>query len=532
MSTGTLYSNISQNITSSIGTLNVANNINNSAGTILTTNVTSSNLYASSLTKTFNLIADNINTQSISADVSINGTVLSSNLSTGTINISSSLIVPNIRSTNSTQTNIFITNETVTNLRVTSNSTSNTIITNSTTSNSFTVNTNSTNTTISNALVSRHLIIQGSYQGSPQLTSGSFFTVLPSTFINSVTADNGSVNSWFPNYINPSTLSAVNENITTNKVANLYIRSNVQVAGSQTVNYNSGLILGYVSNVTSGNLNTQIGFERSDGLPISGIYTENFTNKLIIMNGSLAGGSGIGIHTVNNTPILFSNIQSSTNRDATHFIRFLRDTTTFYSTEESESITSGALVVNGGLGVAKTITSENINTQNLNTVDSTVGNLIVSGSLSQTGYGVFSVINSSYSVGTTDIDFTAGNFSSGVNSDVEPFTIGASIVLENVITFQHAGIYNVNLRMNSSTTTTAPTLLQTNINKFVSGNWQIYQTCSQKITIDSNTDIISQFMIDVQTSEHIKFTFNNGHSSNFTIDTNITKSKLMINRVG
>jgi hypothetical protein len=540
MSTGTLFSNISQNVTSSVGTLNVANNINNSAGTIITNNITSSNMYASSLMHTFNLISTNINAQSVSTDISINSTVLSSNISSGTVNISSSLTVPNFRNTNSTQTNIFITNETVSNLRVTSNTTTNTVITNSTTSNAFTLNNNSTNTTISNALISKQLVIQGSYQGTPQLTSGSFFTVLPSTFINSVTASGGNVNSWFPNYINVSTLSAVNDSITTNKVANLYIKSNVLVAGSQTVNYNSGLTLGYVSNITSGNLNTQLSFERSDGLPISGIYTENFTNKLIIMNGSLVGGSGIGINTVNNTPIVFSHIQSSTSRDQVQYARFLGTTSTFYSTEESESITSGALVINGGLGVAKNISSESIKTQTLETYgDVTTGNLQVNGNitmtngtLTQTGYGVFSLITTSHATGTTDIDFTSGNFASGISSNVQPFTIGAGIVLDNVITFQHAGIYNVSLRLNSNTTTTAPTLIQTHINKFAGGNWQVYQTCSQKITFESNTDIVSQFMIDIQANEHIKFTINNGHSSNFTIDNNLTKSKLMINKVG
>jgi hypothetical protein len=540
MSTGTLYSNISQNVTSSIGTLNVANNINNSTGTIFTNNVTSNNLYASSLMHTFNLISTNINAQSVSTDISINSTVLSSNISSGTVNISSSLTVPNFRNTNSTQTNIFITNETVSNLRVTSNTTTNTVITSSTTSNAFTLNNNSTNTTISNALISKQLVIQGSYQGTPQLTSGSFFTILPSTFINSVTASGGTVNSWFPNYINPSTLSAVNDDITTTKVANLYVKSNVLVAGSQTVTYNSGLTLGYVSNITSGNLNTQLSFERSDGLPMSGIYTENFTNRLIIMNGSLVGGSGIGINTVNNTPIIFSNIQSSTSRDQVQYVRFLSSTSTFYSTEDSDSTTTGALVINGGLGVAKNLTAENIKTQTLETYsDVTTGNLqvngnvtLTNGALNQTGYGLFSLVTTSHAVGTTDIDFTSGNFASGITSNVQPFTIGASIILDNVITFQYSGIYNVNLRLNSNTTTTAPTLIQTHINKFVSGNWQVYQTCSQKITFESNTDIISQFMIDVQANEHIKFTINNGHSSNFTIDNNVTKSKLMINKIG
>ncbi len=46
--------------------------------------------------------------------------------------------------------------------------------------------------------------------------------------------------------------NAVNAGITTSRVANLYVKSNVIVGGNQTFIYNSAMTLGYVPNTTGG----------------------------------------------------------------------------------------------------------------------------------------------------------------------------------------------------------------------------------------------------------------------------------------
>jgi hypothetical protein len=104
--------------------------------------------------------------------------------------------------------------------------------------------------------------------------------------------------------------------------------------------------------------------------------------------------------------------------------------------------------------------------------------------------------------------------------------------MENVVTFLYSGVYSIHLRLNSSTTTTSPTLLQTNLNKYVGNQWEVYQTSSQKTIFDAYTDFHSHFMIKVQANEHWKFTLNNGHSSNFVFDNDTKKTRLMINKVG
>jgi hypothetical protein len=537
-SIGTLYSNISVNTTSSIGTLNVSGNINNSTGNIFTNNVTSNNvtsnnLYASTLVNGLNILTTNITTSHLrSSGISIQGTVLSTNLSTGTINVSSIVNTLNLNLTNSTITNSQMINATITNLRVTLSSAGNSYLVNSTSANAFTVNANTTISTISNLLVTKNTTIVANYQGTPLTTAGSFFTVHPSTFINNVTASGGSVNNWYANYIGASTLAAVNSSITTSRVANFYVKSNVIVGGNQSVIYNSAMTVGYVPNTTGGNMNTQLNFERSDGNPLGGIYTESATNRLVILNGSLSGGAGIGVYTITDTPVVYSSILSSTNITPTPYVQLLNSTSTFYSTVDSESVTSGSLVLQGGLGVGKTVTSNAIVTKNLSADNCTLGN-VVTGSITQSGYGLFSLSTSSYPPGESDIEFnTSANFASGVSISIHPFTIGASIVLENVVTFQYSGVYSIHMRLNSSTTTTSATLLQTNLNKYVGNQWQVYQTSSQNTIFDNYTDFHSHFMIETQANEHWKFTFNNGYTSNFDFSIDSKKTRLMINKVG
>ena len=796
-STGTLYSNISVNTTSSIGTLNVSN-------------IYTNNLYASTLVNSPDVLTTNITTSHLrSSGISIQGTVLSTNLSTGTINVSSIINTQNFNASNSTISNILTTNATTTNLRITLSSAGNSYIVNSTTSNAFILNSNVTNETISTALITKNAIIVANYQGTPLTTAGSFFTIYPSTFINNATASGGSINNWYANYIGASTLSAINTGITTSRVANFYVKSNVVVGGNQTITYNSAMTIGYVTNTTGGNMNNQLSFERSDGNPLGAIYTESATNRLVFMNGSLSGGGGIGIYTIKDTPVIYSNIPSSTNITPTSYIQLLNTTSTFYSTIDSDSITTGSLVLQGGLAVAKNITANTIKTSlliadnissdgiilsgnstignlhidgnvtitngtfvstnittitlnastgitsasaqitNLNATtitagtsrittsllalgnSNTIGNIfttagnvgigtafpaaplhvfgttnalsttvggifmgtftdnqtfiqmnsstgsyidfsginndmegrilynnasdyfdfftnstvvarmdnvggltmigditafgnisdrrlkdnivnipldialdkvknlrpvtftwrdtiqnkakrgttdagfiaqevedvveyavgefddIVSGErykklnheriipylvgaiqllqqkIDQSSCGLFTLSNTSYPIGESNIEFnTTSVFNDSVNISVYPFTIGSSIIRENVVTFLYSGVYSIHLRLNSSTTTTSPTLLQTNLNKYVGNQWEVYQTSSQKTIFDAYTDFHSHFMIKVQANEHWKFTLNNGHSSNFVFSGDSKKTRLMINKVG
>jgi hypothetical protein len=532
-SIGTLYSNISVNTTSSVGTLNVSGNINNSNGNIYTNNVTSNNLYASTLVNGLNILTTNITTSHLrSSGISIQGTMLSTNLSTGTINVSSIINTENFNVTNSTITNSQTTNSTTTNLRVTLCSTGNSYLVNSTTSNAFILNSNVTNETISSVLINKNATIVSNYQGTPSTTAGSFFTIYPSTFINNATASGGSVNNWYANYIGSSTLSATNTGISTSRVANFYVKSNVVVGGNQSVTYNSAMTIGHVTNTTGGNMNNQLSFERADGNPLAAIYTEGETNRFVFMNGSLSGGGGVGIYTIKDTPVVYSSIPSSTNITPTPYIELLNTTSTFYSTVDSDSVISGSLVLQGGLGVGKTVTSNSIVTKNLSADNCTLGN-VVTGSITQSGYGLFSLSTFSYPPGESDIEFnTSANFASGVSISIHPFTIGVSIVLENVVTFQYSGIYSIHMRLNSSTTTTSATLLQTNLNKYVGNQWEVYQTSSQNTIFDNYTDLHSHFMIETQANEHWKFTFNNGYTSNFDFSIDSKKTRLMINKVG
>ena len=292
------------------------------------------------------------------------------------------------------------------------------------------------------------------------------------------------------------------------------------------------MTVGYVTNTTGGNMNTQINFERADGSTLAGIYTENATNRLVLINASLSGGAGMGIYTVTDTPVVYSNIPSSTNVSPVPYIQLLNSTSTFYSTVDSSSITNGSLVLNGGLGVVKTITSNAVATTNLTADNCTLGNVIIS-SITQSGYGLFSLTTTSFPTGESDIEFsTTANLSSGVSITSRPYTISASIVMENVVTFTYSGVYSIHLQFNGTTTTTTPTLIQIHINKFDGSQWQKQQTSSFKNIFESSSDIHGHFMLDVQANESLKFTLDNGHSTNFTFSSDSKKSRLMINKIG
>ena len=387
--------------------MNVSGNINNSAGTIYTTNISASNVYASNLTNSLNISTTNITSTTLKVSgVSIQGTVLSTNLSTGTLNVSSIINSPNFVITNQTSTSLINTYMTCSNMRITLSSVGNNYAVNNTISNSFIINSNVTIETVSNLLVTKTATFVADYQGSTISTAGSFLTVLPSTFTNNATASSGNVNAWYANYIASPTLVASNLSVTTNKVSNLYIKSNVTPGPNQTINYNSALSVGFVANSTGGNLNTQISLERADGNPYAGMYIENSTNRFVLINGGLSGGSGVGIYTVVDTPVVYSNIPNANNITPTPYIQLLNSTSNFYSTVESDSLTTGSLVLAGGLAVAKNITCNSISTGNVQINGNlTTGNIQINGSLTvkngyvtMPGYGLFKLDTSHKSI--------------------------------------------------------------------------------------------------------------------------------------
>jgi hypothetical protein len=359
VSTGTLFSSLSVNISSSIGTLNVSGNINNSNGNIFSNNISASNLYSSQNINGINSQVTNFTTNSLHVNnVSILGTVLSQNTSTGTLLVSGLTQTPHLVCTNQTNTNLLNTNISTGSARINTMSVGNCSVVNNSVANNIVVNSNITNSSISSLIISgnatfnKNILLGSTYAGNVLASSGSFLNVLPSFYTNNATASGGSATTFFANYIAASTLIASNP-ITTNKATNLYIQSNVTLGANQSINYNSSLALGYVTNTTGGNLNYQIAFERSDNNAYAGIYTENVTNKLTFVNGSI--NAGINMYTTVNSPLTLSNIPSSTNVTPTVYAQFNSSISNFYSTTDATNLSSGSVVLQGGLTVNKTI---------------------------------------------------------------------------------------------------------------------------------------------------------------------------------
>jgi hypothetical protein len=386
VSTGTLFSNESVNLGSSIGTLNVTNNINNSNGNIYTSIISASNLYSSLNINGNNAQVTNFTTNSLNVNnVSILGTVLSQNTSTGTLLVSGLTQTLYLVSTNQTNTNLLNTNISTSSARINTMSVGNSFIVNSSVANTNIINTNIvnesvTNSSISNLIISsnatfnKNILLGSTYAGGIFASSGSFLNVLPSFYTNNVTISGGVASTFFANYIAASTLIASNP-IITNKATNLYIQSNVILGANQNIPYNSSLALGYVNNTTGGNLNYQIAFERSDNNAYAGVYIENTTNKLTFVNASI--NSGINMFTTVNSPLTLSNIPSSTNITPTAYAQFNSSTSNFYSTTESTNLSSGSVVLSGGLSVNKTIltTGLAVNYQSLTPVENSTVNV-------------------------------------------------------------------------------------------------------------------------------------------------------------
>jgi hypothetical protein len=159
----------------------------------------------------------------------------------------------------------------------------------------------------------------------------------------------------------------------------MYLQGDPIAGANQTFENSAALAIGYVNNQTGGNITGQIILERNDGNWYGSIFTESSTNKIVIANASLSGGGGIGLYTYVGTKVVFADIPSATNIVPTTFAEFSNLTSRFFSTANSISGSSGSVVIDGGLGVAKTITCDIIKTNDidasikkLNDVDTTM----------------------------------------------------------------------------------------------------------------------------------------------------------------
>lgn len=416
LSTGLLSVTGNSNLTNTIVTNLTSNSIlctnfvntNISSNTLRTTHITTSNLYVSSILNNGTIGISNISTGNIHSsslvifnnqtvttstisnlrvtDISIFNTVSSSNLSTGTLFVggiltsplisnttqtSANLLAINLRSTNITSSSLSVSLATILNTVTSSSLLTNTLVVNSvsnmqdviatniTIPNIFTTSITSSNIISDVVTINRTLDIGSNFFSDPKTTSGNVFNVLPILFTDNSTISGGIVPFWSTNFFANSTLTATNP-ITTQKISNVYIQGSPDIGTNQTIENKSALAIGYVTNETGGSMSGQIMFERNDGKWYGSIFTESATNKFVVANASLAGGGGIGLYTYKGTKITFSDIQSADIFTPSDFIEFSNDISTFYSSSDSISNTSGSLVLKGGLGVAKNITCDSI----------------------------------------------------------------------------------------------------------------------------------------------------------------------------
>jgi hypothetical protein len=206
----------------------------------------------------------------------------------------------------------------------------------------------------------RKLIIGSDFSGAPQSSTGSLVSILPTIYTDNTSPDNTTHDTIITNKISPQTLTAVNPNIVANKASTLYVESKPVEGVNHTINYGSAVTIGYVANNTGGYLSGQIMLERNDGNWFGSIYTESATNRIVIANGSLTGGGGVGVYTYTDTPIVFSHFPAATNVSPTPFASFTRATSTLTSTVNSTNTSTGSLVISGGVGISQTLNVNSI----------------------------------------------------------------------------------------------------------------------------------------------------------------------------
>ena len=288
-------------------------------------------------------------------------------------------------------------------------------------------------------------------------TSGTLLNVNPYNFTDTTTTSSNT--QWVSSYFSTPTLSGQFPNITTTKAATVYIQGKPLAGPNQTINNSANLALGYVSNTIGSTLTGQIMFERYDGNWFTSMYVDNF-NQLVINNasadsGSTSGTAGIGMYVYQNNPITFASIPNVSNITPTPFIQLSANTSTFYSTTDSTSLTSASVVFNGGISVAKRISassgsignlfSSNFTTANLQVVNVTVTNITSTNAL----------LSNITSTNILSTNITTANLQ--VASGIITNLTSSNSVLTNVTT---ANLQVVN---GSLTNITSTSILSTNI---------------------------------------------------------------------
>ena len=389
----TLFNTTTINLTSG----NIINtnlkNINTTTTNLISSTITNGNLYNINVTSTNATLGNIISNMISSSNLNIvNGTI--SNLkvigtsnfgsincistSTGNIYSSNSLTVPLLTNVTQTTTNLLVsnilnTNLSSSNLIVSGSSKTGTLNTTSITTNNIlatgtsnlnllnVVNTTTTNLNTDTLLVNNDSIFNGNtsisknvdISGSLNITSnitgtsssfGNIFNISSNIFTDTSNID---IPFWTSNYIGNTTLSAVN-NITTSNVSSVYIQGSPLQGNNQTLLNKAGLVIGYVDNNGTDN-SGQIILENSDSLWNGSIFTENATNKIVVSNKTF--NSGIKLH---GSMVNFEDL------DNTPFVDLASGISSFYSTIDSVSTSTGSVIFYGGLGVSKNITCNSI----------------------------------------------------------------------------------------------------------------------------------------------------------------------------
>jgi hypothetical protein len=381
------HSTISNINSTNITSLNLyVHNVSN-FGSMGSINLSTGNLY-SSTTAFFN---NSITNTSTISNLKVNNISLTGSISTANIN-TNTLLAPLISNTSLTTTNLLSTNVnttnfSTTNIRISGNSnfeiatvnnlTVGTLFVGSNTNLTSLISSNFTVSSILNTyLTTSNLNVQNYANIRGLLNIGSNIDFTPSTYgnilniapciLNDISSpESTNIPSWSTSFFGQTTLSAQN-NVTIQKASSLYLQGDPIAGINQTFVNSSALTIGYVNNQTGGSMTGQIMFERADGNWYGSIFTEDSTNKLVIANASLSGGGGLGLYTHTGTKITFAEIPNASNFTPNTFLELSNDTSTFYSTTDSTSTTSGALVVNGGLGVTQNITCDTITPNNIN----------------------------------------------------------------------------------------------------------------------------------------------------------------------
>lgn len=281
--------------------------------------------------------------------------------------VSTNQSVTNLLNTNSTisslvNTNLVNTNQTVTNLLSTNNTLTNLLNTTSTISTLINTNLTTVNQTVTNILASN--FTAGSLT-TTNLNLTNFTTLnsrITSETIGSILATNINTTNFTVNSLNVTNLTSSNAFFTNLTTTNLISTTNANMAG---------ITLQYYTGAPSGSwINMPIGTGTATGLGHGGPGASPWI--------AYAGSGGYWFSNSIAGDICYRNLSGNLqfgNSTGVSTMQINNNTVTINSTIETTNSSTGALVVNGGLYVRKSI---NIDSTTIST-DTSTGALVVSG---------------------------------------------------------------------------------------------------------------------------------------------------------